>query len=67
MEPQDIAEMNRLLSLEETTKEDWDSTFNLYRKYIDSNIQSYRVGCGCGNAIERLFNVLKNWYLSQNI
>lgn len=67
MEPKDITEMNRLLSLEETTKEDWDSTFNLYRKYIDSNIQSYRVGCGCGNAIERLFNVLKNWYLSQNI
>lgn len=67
MEPQDITEMNRLLSLEETTKEDWDSTFNLYRKYIDSNLQNYRVGCGCGNAIERLFGVLKNWYLSQNI
>jgi hypothetical protein len=64
METQDITEMKRLLSLEKTTKEDWNSTFNLYKKYIDPNIQNYRVGCGCGNSIERLFNILKNWYLS---
>ncbi len=66
MEPQDIIEMNRLMSLDETNREDWDSTFNLYRKYINSNIQNYKVGCGCGNSIDRLFNALKNWYLSTN-
>lgn len=67
MEYQDEIELQRLMSLEETTKEDWDSTFNLYKKYINPNIQTYKVGCGCGNAIENLFSALKNWYLKGRV
>ena len=66
MEPQDIQEMQRLLSLDNTTREDWDSTFGLYRKYINPQIQTYKVGCGCGNSIENIFRMLKEWYLKNN-
>ena len=66
MELQDKNEMNRLLSLTETNQVDWDSTFNLYKKYVNPNIPGYKVGCGCGNSIENIFRALKDWYLKNH-
>lgn len=67
MNLEDSNEMMRLMSIEEPTKEDMDSTFNLYKKYIDPNLHGYRTGCGCGNAIERLFSILKEWYITNHV
>lgn len=63
MNLEDSKEMMRLMSIEDPSKDDMDSTFNLYKKYIDPNLPSYRVGCGCGNAIENLFNILKQRFI----
>jgi hypothetical protein len=67
MNLEDSNEMIRLMTIEEPTKEDMDSTFNLYKKYINPGLESYRTGCGCGNAIERLFDILKGWYITNHV
>lgn len=44
------------------SQEDMEMIFKYYKKYIDSSITEFKVGCNCQNSIEKIFYGLVNWY-----
>lgn len=61
-ELQDYNEITRLKAVSNPSKTDMDSCFNLYKKYLDNNIQSYRTDCTCSGSITSIFSLLTQWF-----
>jgi len=40
-----------------------DKIFELYKKYINPDVQGYTTGCSCGNSITKLYQGLMGWFL----
>ena len=59
----DRNELNRLQSTETPNQQDMDSIFELYKKYINPDVQGYTTGCSCGNSITKLYQGLMGWFL----
>ncbi|NBP57169.1 hypothetical protein EBU71_11680 [bacterium] len=59
----DKNEIIRLQSTESPNQQDMDSIFELYKRYINPEIQGYSTGCSCGNSITKLYQGLMGWYL----
>jgi predicted component of type VI protein secretion system len=57
-------ELERILKLVRMDRQDMDSIFNLYKKFINPKLKVYNVGCKCQNNITKLQEKLINFYLS---
>lgn len=60
---EDRNELNRLQATETPNQQDMDSIFELYKKYINAEVQGYTTGCSCGNSITKLYQGLMGWFL----
>lgn len=59
----DRNELNRLQATETPNQQDMDKIFELYKKYINPDVQGYTTGCSCGNSITKLYQGLMGWFL----
>jgi len=46
------------MKMPELKPQNYDEIFNLYRRYIDPLLTSYKVGCSCDNSINSLYEKL---------
>lgn len=53
----------KLLKIVRASDEDINNIFKLYKKYINPNLKSYKIGCGCSNDILVLYNDLMDFYI----
>jgi hypothetical protein len=60
---EDRNELNRLQATETPNQQDMDKIFELYKKYINPDVQGYTTGCSCGNSITKLYQGLMGWFL----
>lgn len=60
----DEDELVRICRIISPSVEDMDSIYNLYKKYINPNIDGYKSsGCNtCGNSIVNLWRGLSEWF-----
>ena len=58
-------ELERILTLVRLTKQDMESIFHLYKKFINPHLKIYNVGCKCQNNITRLQEKLIDFYASK--
>jgi len=66
MDINDKKEIVRLISVTDPSKEDLDSIFRLYKKYLDPHIPGYVTGCGCSSDIKNLYHRLMDWFNKNN-
>jgi len=59
----DREEITRLQGIDSPNQNDMNSTFELYKKYINPEIQGYNTGCSCGNSITKLHQALMGWFI----
>ena len=62
---EDEIEILRLAKVVRATKDDMESTFALYKKYINPRARQYKTNCNCHNSISRYHQSLLDWF-SQN-
>lgn len=58
----DEFEILRLQKIEEPSGRDMESVFVLYKRYINPELTSYNIGCGCSNSITKIYQELMYWY-----
>jgi len=59
---EEFNELVRLRGVAHANQHDMDSIFNLYKKYINPALASYKVNCQCSNAIHNLYWELLGWF-----
>ncbi len=58
----DKMKIERLKHITSPSTSEMDDIFEMYKKYLDPNIQKYNVNCNCQNNIVNLYNKLIKWY-----
>ena len=62
---EDQDEILRLAKVAVATKNDMDSIYELFKKYIRPNAVMYQTNCNCNTSISAYYQLLIEWY-SQN-
>jgi hypothetical protein len=66
IETEDIMTMEKLKMITSPTNSEIIEIFEMYKKYIDPEIQRYNLNCNCENNIVNLYNKLIKWYLTSS-
>lgn len=62
----DIMTLERLKMISSPSQSEIEEIFQMYKKYIDPEIQRYNLNCNCANNIVNLYNKLIKWYLTSS-
>ena len=62
----DRDEILRLYKVVTATREDMDSIYRLFKKYIRPNAAPYRTDCNCGTSISKYYQLLLEFYAANS-
>lgn len=58
----DADEITRLFKVARAGQSDIDSIFNLYKKYVNPKVITYRTNCNCSSSIAEYWRQLLDWF-----